>query len=83
MTARKPTWVLELDEGQWRGEPPRGRLRLHVAGISRSSTPGFVIVSGWRQFDNREPQFCRVVVRAELVRRTDDVPGERSGRTVG
>ena len=70
VTVRRPAWVLELDEGQWRGEPPRGRLRLHVVGISRNSTPGFVIVSGWRQFEDRESKFCRVLVCAELAVRS-------------
>lgn len=77
MTARR-AWLLELAEGQWRGEPPCGRLLLQVMGISRSSTPGFVIVSGWRQFEKGQPRFCRVVVRAGLVFR----PGE-AGRSCG
>lgn len=69
MTANKPEWVLELDEGQWQGDPPGGRLRMQVIGLFRRSVPGFVIVSGWRQFEDQEPKFCRVAVPAELVGR--------------
>lgn len=67
VTAGKPEWVLELEEGQWQGDPPGGRLRMQVVGLFRRSVPGFVIVSGWRQFEGREPVFCRVAVPAELV----------------
>jgi hypothetical protein len=69
MSSRGTRWFLELDEGQWRGGPPGGRLRMRVVGMSRSSVPGWVVVSGWRQFDDAEPRFCRVAVRAELVGR--------------
>lgn len=55
--------------GQIRRTTQQGRLRLHVAGISRHSTPGFVIVPGWRQSDDRESKFCRVVC-AELADRS-------------
>jgi hypothetical protein len=72
VSSGKPAWVLELDEGQWQGDPPGGRLRMQVVGLFRRSVPGFVIVSGWRQFEGHEPKFCRVVVPAELVR----LPGE-------
>lgn len=61
---------LELEAGQWRGQPPRGPLTMVVVGISRSTTPGWAIVSGWRQFPedpNEEPRFCRVLVRRELL----------------
>lgn len=62
--------MLELPEGHWRGELPRGRLRIQVVGISRSSIPGWVVISGWRQFDHgAEPKLCRVVARAEVVSR--------------
>lgn len=66
MTAPRTPWLLELAEGQWRGEPPHGRLRLRVLGFSRSSVRGWVTVSGWRQFDDAEPRFARVVVRADV-----------------
>lgn len=69
MTAGKPEWVLELDEGQWQGDPPGGRLRMQVVGLFRRYVPGFVIVSGWRQFEDAKPKFCRVMVPAELVGR--------------
>jgi hypothetical protein len=67
--------MLELDQGQCRGQPPQGRLRLHVVGISRSSTPGLVVVSGRRHFDDAQPRFCRVLVPAGLVTRPDPPPG--------
>ena len=77
MSAEKPEWVLELDEGQWQGEPPSGRLRMQVVGLFRRSVPGFVIVSGWRQFEDREPVFCRAAVPAELMSLPGDVPSRR------
>lgn len=66
MTARSGRWLLELPEGQWRGEPPRGRLVMQVLGYSPSSIRGWVAVSGWRQLDDAEPRFVRVVVRADV-----------------
>jgi hypothetical protein len=80
MSARRQPWVLELGEGQWRGQPPRGRLRLQVVGISRSNTPGLVVVSGWRHFDDAQPRFCRVLVPAGLVPRPGPVPGRGACR---
>lgn len=80
MTADKPEWVLELDEGQWQGDPPGGRLRMQVMGLFRRSVPGFVIVSGWRQFEDAKPKFCRVVVPAELVRLPGEVRSRRGSR---
>ena len=74
MSARRRPWVLDVDEGQWRGPPPRGRLRLQVVGISRSSTPGLVVVSGWRHLDDAQPRFCRVLVPAGLVTRPGPPP---------
>jgi hypothetical protein len=79
MSARQRPWVLELDQGQWRGQPPQGRLRLQVVGVSRSRTPGLVVVSGWRRFDDAQPRFCRVLVAAGLVSRPDPPP-DGSGR---
>lgn len=79
MTVGKPEWVLELDEGQWQGDPPGGRLRLQVVGLFRRYVPGFVIVSGWRQFEDAEPVFCRVAVPPELVK----VPGLTDQRRGG
>jgi hypothetical protein len=78
MSAVKPGWVLELEEGQWQGDPPGGRLRMHVVGVFRRYVPGFVIVSGWRQFEDSEPVFCRVAVPPELVRRPGEVRSQRS-----
>jgi hypothetical protein len=78
MTAGKPEWVLELEEGQWQGDPPGGRLRIHVVGVFRRYVPGFVIVSGWRQFEDRQPVFCRVAVPPELVRLPGEAPSRRS-----
>lgn len=68
MTGGREPWVLELEEGQWRGEPPRGRLSMRVLGVSRSTVRGWATVSGWRRFDNQsEPRFVRVLVRSDLV----------------
>jgi hypothetical protein len=75
MSTRRRPWVLDVDEEQWRGQPPRGRLRLQVVGISRSRTPGLVVVSGWRHLDDAQPRFCRVLVPAGLVTRPDPPPG--------
>lgn len=80
MSAVKPEWVLELDEGQWQGDPPGGRLRMQMVGLFRRSVPGFVIVSGWRPFEDREPVFCRVVVPAELVTLPGEVHSRRNTR---
>lgn len=66
MNRRPGPWLLELAEGQWRGEPPHGTLVMRVLGYSRSSVRGWVTVSGWRQLDDAEPRFTRVVVRADL-----------------
>lgn len=66
--AGRQAWVLELEEGQWRGQPPRGRLSMRVLGASRSGVRGWVTVSGWRQFaDRSEPRFVRVLVRADVL----------------
>lgn len=66
--AGRQAWVLELEEGQWRGQPPRGLLSMRVLGVSRSSVRGWVTVSGWRQFaGGSEPRFVRVLVRADVL----------------
>lgn len=76
---RKPRgrW-LELPEGQWRGDgnEPRGRLRMRVQSISRSTVPGFVRITGWRHLgDGAEPYVVHVLVREEVIRATPG--GER------
>jgi hypothetical protein len=73
-------WVLELEEGQWQGAPPGGRLRMQVAGLFRRSIAGFVVVSGWRQFEDRAPEFCRVAVTAELMHLPGEVRSRRNTR---
>lgn len=55
MSVDKSRWVLELAEGQWQGDPPPGRLRMQVVGLFRRTVPGFVIVSGWRHLEDRQP----------------------------
>lgn len=66
-TGRTPL-VLQLDHGQWRGEPPHGPLHLQVVGISRSRVRGWLTVSGWRQLaDRSKPRLVRVQVRADVI----------------
>jgi hypothetical protein len=51
---------------------------MQVVGLFRRSVPSFVIVSGWRQFEDREPEFCRVAVQAELVKLPGEIQRRRS-----
>jgi hypothetical protein len=80
MNTGKREWVLELEEGQWQGAPPGGRLHMQVVGLFRRCIPGFVVVSGWRQFEDREPEFCRVAVPAELMQLPGEVRSRRNPR---
>ena len=62
---------LELEPGQWRTDrtdEPAGRLIMRVVGVTTSSVPGWVTVSGWRQLSEQEPRLVRVLVPAEHVR---------------